>query len=85
MSWYKVGVFNGSSSALISDNKDGGVNEINNLARFGEDDVDVFEVHRSDGELVGNRRGDKSKCRCCAVALWVLLQRKIWMMNSSAR
>ena len=63
----EVGVFIGSRSALIDDNKDGGVNDINNSARFGEDDVDVFGVGRSDGELVGNRRGDKSKCRCCGV------------------
>jgi len=38
----EVGVFNGSSSGLIGDSKDGGVKEINNSARFGEDDDEVL-------------------------------------------
>ena len=60
-------MFNGSSSGLIGDSKDGGVKEINNSARFGEDDDDVLGVGRSDCEVVGNRSGDKLKCRCWAV------------------
>src|SRR5271155_3393905 len=58
-----VGVAIGMNSGLLGDNTDDGVNEIYNSAGLGDDDVDVYGLGMSNGELVGHRSSEKSKCR----------------------